>query len=78
MDVDAKMFSTLCTVHADTSHVLKETRNGPGGLYYELVFKIVLLCGLTELKAQIRWMENGEEKRGPATIVYDDDTEAIT
>lgn len=52
------MFSTLCTVHADTSHVLKETRNGPGGLYYELVFKIVLLCGLTELKAQIRWMEN--------------------
>lgn len=52
------MFSTLCTVHADTSHVLKEVLNGPDGPYYRLSFKIVLLCGLTELKAQIRWMEN--------------------
>ncbi|PCH36679.1 hypothetical protein WOLCODRAFT_157378 [Wolfiporia cocos MD-104 SS10] len=47
------------------------------GPYYEQEYKVVLICGLTELKAQIIWEENGVEKRGPATIVYDDDAQAI-
>lgn len=52
------MFSTLCTVHADTSLVRKAKRKGKNGTYYKLDYKVVLLCGLTELKAQISWIEN--------------------
>lgn len=52
------MFSTLCTVHADTSRVGKAKQKGKKGIYYELKYKVVLLCGPTELKAQISWVEN--------------------
>ncbi|OSC99572.1 hypothetical protein PYCCODRAFT_1394827 [Trametes coccinea BRFM310] len=73
-DLEPECFTTLCTVFADTSKVFKSPRIGPNGsVYYAQRFDVVLMCGLTELKAQIRWMENGEERRGPAKIVYDDD-----
>ena len=29
-----------------------------GGVYYSIVFYVVLLFGLTELRAQISWREN--------------------
>ncbi|KAF9812314.1 hypothetical protein IEO21_06256 [Rhodonia placenta] len=57
-DNEPEMFSTLCTVHADTSLVRKAKRKGKNGTYYKLDYKVVLLCGLTELKAQISWIEN--------------------
>ncbi|KZT00295.1 uncharacterized protein LAESUDRAFT_764717 [Laetiporus sulphureus 93-53] len=76
-DLEPESFATLCTVQADTSRVTKVQQHGLKGVYYTQHYKVVLLCGLTELKAQISWMENGEEKRGPATVVYDDDAEAI-
>lgn len=60
------MFSNLCTVHADTSQVPKmpSPRHGSVGLqFYKQQFCIVLMFGLAELRAQISWMENGEEKR---------------
>lgn len=51
-------FSTLCTIHADTSRVAKQKRQGVNGVYYTQTFDIVLSCGLTEMKAQISWKEN--------------------
>jgi hypothetical protein len=54
------MFNTLCTVTADTSQMAKglRPRRGPGGnRYFTQEYSIVLLFGLTELKAQISWME---------------------
>ena len=48
----------MCTIHANTSKVAKAKKKGPNGAYYVQEFEIVLLCGLTELKAQIRWKEN--------------------
>lgn len=81
LDVDANMFSTLCYIEADTSQIsqtLKPHRS-PGASkkkkksYYIMEFDVVLLFGLTELKAQIAWKEGGEEKRSPARIVYDRD-----
>lgn len=48
-------------VEADTSHVADaaEPRIGRhGGVYYEIGYSIVLLFGLTELKAQICWVEH--------------------
>jgi hypothetical protein len=74
LDADPNMFSTLCTVTADTSQLAYSLQplRGIGGIeYYHLEFDVVLQFGLTELKAQISWMEEGEEKRCPAQVVYD-------
>jgi hypothetical protein len=73
-DTEPEMFSTLCTVQADLSQMSKAMRpqRGRGGAqFYKQEFSVVLLFGLTELKAHISWMENGEEKRSPAKVVYD-------
>ncbi|KAI0079324.1 hypothetical protein K474DRAFT_1659403 [Panus rudis PR-1116 ss-1] len=72
-DLEPESFSTLCTVTANTSKVKKVLRFGPEGEYYTQDFKVILLCGLTEMKAQISWLQNGVEKRGPASVVYDVD-----
>ncbi|KAI9060751.1 hypothetical protein FKP32DRAFT_1595071 [Trametes sanguinea] len=69
-----EMFTHLCTIYADTSAVSREPKIGLSRrIYYEQNFNIVLICGLTELQAQISWIEDGVEKRGPAKIVYDTD-----
>ena len=55
------MFSTLCSVTADTRQMAKRLKplKGVGGApYYKFDFNVVLLFGLTELKAQISWMED--------------------
>jgi hypothetical protein len=54
-------FSTLCTVTADTSQMaegLSPSYDSDGVRYYITNFKVVLLFGLTELTAQISWIEN--------------------
>ncbi|KAF9480733.1 hypothetical protein BDN70DRAFT_931447 [Pholiota conissans] len=76
IDMDTKNYSRLCTIYADLSHLpLAASKNliGPGKCY-KLDFDIVLTLGLTELKAQVAWMERGIEKRSEAKIVYDPDT----
>ncbi|PCH36686.1 hypothetical protein WOLCODRAFT_109029 [Wolfiporia cocos MD-104 SS10] len=57
-DVEIDSFSTLCTVHADTSQICRVQKWGTMGPYYEQEYKVVLICGLTELQAQISWKEN--------------------
>ncbi|PSR75177.1 hypothetical protein PHLCEN_2v9267 [Hermanssonia centrifuga] len=62
-DMEPDLFAVLCTIRADTSRVAKRKKKGPRGTYFTQDYKIVLLCGLTELKAQLSWIENGVEKR---------------
>jgi hypothetical protein len=61
-DVRPAMYSTLCIVEADLSKLarslLPKRRPGNGQYYYELNFDIVLSFGLTELTAQMCWIEN--------------------
>ncbi|KAJ7578255.1 hypothetical protein C8J56DRAFT_359675 [Mycena floridula] len=74
IDVDAAMYSTLCVIEADTSalNASLKPRPGQGGrISYRIDYDIILAFGLTELKAQICWKENGVEKRGPARVIYD-------
>ncbi|KAF8626057.1 hypothetical protein AX15_005102 [Amanita polypyramis BW_CC] len=75
IDTDPDLFPDLCVVSADVSGVKRsaqsQTNLSTGALYYNLHFDVIFLFGLTELKAQIAWKENGVEKRGPASIVYD-------
>ncbi|KAJ7024779.1 hypothetical protein C8F04DRAFT_1301567 [Mycena alexandri] len=72
MDIESENFPVLCTINADISEMSKtlKPQHGQSGIYYSLKFDVVLSFGLTELKAQIAWTENGVEKRGPAQLVY--------
>ncbi|KAL4068704.1 hypothetical protein V8B97DRAFT_1918464 [Scleroderma yunnanense] len=75
LDEDPGSFTELCTIHADMSKVtslLPQRRSKTGETYYSIHFKVILLFGVTELKAQLSWLENGVEKRSPASISYGD------
>ncbi|KAJ6626671.1 hypothetical protein B0H10DRAFT_1998098 [Mycena sp. CBHHK59/15] len=65
-------YSVVCTVHADTSQIANTLKPCVGlrRIYYRLNIDVVLSFGLTELKAQISWVENGVEKRGLAELMY--------
>jgi hypothetical protein len=53
------MFSALCHVNADISAVPKIVKVNPAGKpYSEQIARVVLLFGLTELKAQLCWDQN--------------------
>jgi hypothetical protein len=52
-------FETLCHVHADISAAPSIPQRGSSGkMCYYREFDVVLLVGLTELKAQIRWTDS--------------------
>ncbi|KAI6159165.1 hypothetical protein EDD17DRAFT_915883 [Pisolithus thermaeus] len=61
MDTEPENFTTLCTIHADTSRLaakLSPKRSKDGSVYYVIDIKVILLFGLTELKAQVGWVED--------------------
>ncbi len=54
-------YSAYCSVTADTSIVAKSLdpqRCLDGTYYYQLSFDVVILFGMTELKAQLAWIED--------------------
>ncbi|KAF7312389.1 hypothetical protein MIND_00252200 [Mycena indigotica] len=72
---DADEFSTLCMVRADlsplkSSAVAQEGKNGT--TFWKIVFSIEIHFGLTEFRARIKWLDNGEVKYGPASIIYNE------
>ncbi|THV07788.1 hypothetical protein K435DRAFT_169479 [Dendrothele bispora CBS 962.96] len=72
LDADPDNFLHLCRITADTTAACKglRPRRMNGRKYYRLDYQVVLCLGLTELKAQVCWIERGVEKRSPARIVY--------
>ncbi|KAG1799634.1 hypothetical protein EV424DRAFT_1332401 [Suillus variegatus] len=70
MDTERSLFSRLCTVHADTSKIAEKLtlkRSAEGSTYYSMEIRVILLFGLTELKAMISW-EDGVSHRFPGGI----------
>lgn len=51
-------YNTACTVKANLQNIPIPLCFGARGTYYEIMVDIILLFGVTELKAQIAWMEN--------------------
>ena len=54
-------FADICEVTADMTKVkgsIRPRTNHRGAKYYVLDFDVIILFGLTELKAQIAWTEN--------------------
>jgi len=78
-DVDTNNYMKLCTIEVDLSRIpsLRQRRHKGKGTFYKVDYDIVLSFGMTELKAQVAWKENGIEKRTAARIVYEPDT-AVT
>ncbi|THU88824.1 hypothetical protein K435DRAFT_761555 [Dendrothele bispora CBS 962.96] len=71
-DEDADNYIALCDVEVDVQAPAQLHRNVlTGKIYYEFEYSVILSFGLTELKAQVAWIEGGVEKRGPATSIYD-------
>ena len=60
-DFAPDMYSTLCYIEADTSQISRMLQarrsSGAGKLYYTIEYDVILLFGLTELKAQVAWQE---------------------
>lgn len=54
----SESYTPLCKIYADTSQVYREEKLGYSGVYYKQRFKLVLVCGMTELQAQLSWLEN--------------------
>ena len=54
------MFSTLCSVEADISHIETPPKIAfnNSSVYYIVDFDVIFSFGLTELKAFIAWKEN--------------------
>ncbi len=52
-------YTKLCTINIDLSHApLREYKKGPGrGAVFVLSYEIVLVFGLTELKAHAAWKD---------------------
>jgi len=76
-DIEEDRFETLCHVVADISEAPCTRKIGTSGKMCCIqAYHVVLMVGLTELKAQIRWSDsNGKEKSGDAVIVYKDASE---
>jgi len=53
-------YTRLCTIKVDLSHLPLPPLSKPSGegIYYRLDFEVILLFGLTELKAMVTWKEN--------------------
>ncbi|PFH47736.1 hypothetical protein AMATHDRAFT_6473 [Amanita thiersii Skay4041] len=74
MDQAPDLFIQLCTVSADLTNIARSAKSAVsqhGKKYYWVGYEIALLFGLTELRAEIVWKEDGIEKRGPAIVAYD-------
>ncbi|KAF9523699.1 hypothetical protein CPB83DRAFT_862504 [Crepidotus variabilis] len=69
MDTDFDCFTNLCTLRATMSP--QRRVNSSGKSYYKITYDVVLLFGLTELKAFIEWEENGAIKTTPAQLIYE-------
>lgn len=75
MDTEEGSYTHMCTIRADTSKLapsMQANQLGGGAVYYSIMIEVVILFGLTELRAQISWKENGVEVRSPAAVVYGD------
>ncbi|KAJ6494896.1 hypothetical protein C8R47DRAFT_390639 [Mycena vitilis] len=62
---DAEEFSTLCVVRADLSPLKgsAEAQTGKNGsTFWKIIFSVEIHFGLTEFRARIKWVDNGEVK----------------
>lgn len=66
--VDADNYTKICTIEVDLPHISLTPRykgKGERGQYFRLDYDLVLLFGLTELKAQVAWKDGVRVPHSP-------------
>ncbi|KAJ3971067.1 hypothetical protein EV361DRAFT_847593 [Lentinula raphanica] len=76
-DTEPHKFSILGTVHADISDAVEIGGFRKERPYYTAEYKVIILFGGPEIKAQISWKKDGKEYRGPATIICEPINQAV-
>ncbi|KAF9529790.1 hypothetical protein CPB83DRAFT_868945 [Crepidotus variabilis] len=72
VDIDSGNYTPLFRLQADLSRVPRRPQvNLLGRRYYKAESDVVIMFGRTELKAYLRWEENGVVKQSPAKLIYD-------
>jgi len=73
VDQDRSSFSTLCTIRADLSEAVEDLvkKKASGQVYYQLDYDVIVLFGLTELKAYLGWKSKEGERRITATVLHE-------
>ncbi|KAF8305225.1 uncharacterized protein EI90DRAFT_2244419 [Cantharellus anzutake] len=65
----------VCEITADLSNLrgglVEKISREQGGKYWLLDYNVVIEFGDTELRAYLEWTENGETKRGQASLIPD-------
>ncbi|KAH8800523.1 hypothetical protein DL96DRAFT_1824045 [Flagelloscypha sp. PMI_526] len=74
MDEEEDKFVSLCSISMDRATVrrIAKLQTHTSHRHWRVDCDILLSFGLTELKAQFVWKENGVEQRSPAALVYPD------
>lgn len=52
-------YTELCAIQVDISQIpaIKSARISGGGVYFTLNYEVIMTFGLTELKAQVAWLD---------------------
>jgi len=57
--VNSGNYTSICHLHADISHLPKIPQINPfGQIFHKMEMSVILLFGLTELQAQLSWIED--------------------
>lgn len=63
-------FTILCQLEADLSQIPKTAnRNPAGNMYYTIRYGLVLIFGLTEIQAQLQWLEDVRAPESSENII---------
>ncbi|KAH8818668.1 hypothetical protein DL96DRAFT_1714964 [Flagelloscypha sp. PMI_526] len=78
-DIEPSKFLLLCTliINSETVSRMAVSQQNNLKLYYLVEYDVHLHFGLTELKAQVVWKQNGSEQRSPATVIYTNDKPSV-
>ncbi|KJA20616.1 hypothetical protein HYPSUDRAFT_42920 [Hypholoma sublateritium FD-334 SS-4] len=65
-DIDPHNYTEICTIQVDLSQIpaIKTAKINGSGMYFAVNYEVIIIFGLTELKAQVAWLDrNNVEKR---------------
>ncbi|KAH8818665.1 hypothetical protein DL96DRAFT_1820093 [Flagelloscypha sp. PMI_526] len=79
MDEEEDKFVALCTISMDPATIkrIATLQNHTSKRHWRVDCDILLSFGLTELRAQFVWKDNGVEQRSPAQLIYPDNKPSV-
>jgi len=76
MDEDQGNFKTVAHISAEALEIpFTASVSSLGDPSFTQTFEVIYICGQTEFKVQLSWMEEGIEKRSDVALLHDDEEE---